>query len=117
MKHLYILPIDPMSMICLHCGENETPEGEPLFRICDSCFDYAGDYLETNIHLIRAIPELIDLAKTFRAACEERIGVLKDERLEDHAWLEDIDDQIGHWSVLKEQCSDVLKKVAPAQSA
>lgn len=117
MKRLHLLPNLPMSMICLLCGENETPEGEQLFRICDSCYGNAGHYLETNIHLIRAIPALIDLAKTFRSACDERIDVLKQERPTERAWSQDIDDQIDHWTILRRQCIDTLKKVAPTQSA
>jgi hypothetical protein len=55
-----------MSMICLHCGENETPEGQECHRICDPCFNNAGEYIEANIHLIKAIPGLLDVLEASR---------------------------------------------------
>lgn len=49
-------------MICLLCGENETPDCTHD-RICGRCYENAGDYLEQNIHLIKAIPYLLDAAE------------------------------------------------------
>lgn len=49
-----------MSKICFLCGENETPEGSVSHNICDRCFDNAGDYIETNIYMIRALPYLLE---------------------------------------------------------
>lgn len=51
-----------MSRLCLLCGENETPEGKNLL-ICDTCFDHAGNYLEQNARLIKAIPHLVAALK------------------------------------------------------
>ena len=46
-----------MSRICLHCRENETAGNH---KICDTCFDNAGDFLETNVEVIKAIPWLLE---------------------------------------------------------
>jgi hypothetical protein len=46
-----------MSRICLHCEENETTGPH---KICDTCFDNAGDFLETNVERIQAIPWLLE---------------------------------------------------------
>ncbi len=54
-----------MSEICLHCQENET---HGHYKICDSCYDDAGNYLERNIELIKAIPVMLDLLSQSREA-------------------------------------------------
>ena len=46
-----------MSRICLHCLENVTTNRH---MICDPCYNNAGDFLEANVRLIKAIPFLID---------------------------------------------------------
>jgi hypothetical protein len=46
-----------MSQICLHCQENETNGNH---KICDPCYDNAGDYLEQNVERINAVPYLLD---------------------------------------------------------
>lgn len=56
-----------MSTLWLLCAENNTPGGRT--RICDECYNNAGNYLDTNIHLILAIPQLI-------GACEAALADL-----------------------------------------
>ena len=56
-----------MSNLCPLCAENETPEGRT--HLCDTCYDNAGEYLDTNIHLILALPHLL-------GACETAIAEL-----------------------------------------
>jgi NMD protein affecting ribosome stability and mRNA decay len=46
-----------MSRICLHCGENDTTG---THRICDTCFNNAGDFLDANVEKIQAIPWLLE---------------------------------------------------------
>jgi hypothetical protein len=46
-----------MSRICLHCREDETTG---THKICDTCFDNAGDFLETNVERIKAFPWLLE---------------------------------------------------------
>jgi NMD protein affecting ribosome stability and mRNA decay len=46
-----------MSRICLHCGENDTTG---THRICDTCLDNAGDFLEANVERIQAFPWLLE---------------------------------------------------------
>lgn len=95
-----------MLKICLLCCDNETSASHHI--LCDACLDNAGHYLETNLTIIKAIPDLIALAKTFDTACGVRISILREERAEPFAWKEDIDDQIGHWQALKRMCRRVL---------
>lgn len=47
-----------MTRICLHCQENETPDGDNL--ICDPCFDNAVEYVERNVRLLQALPHLLE---------------------------------------------------------
>jgi hypothetical protein len=71
-----------MSQICQLCGENETEESTHN-RICDACYDNAGNYLETNMHLIKAIPYLIDacnLAEEEISQWNEVMGGSEDPR-------------------------------------
>ena len=58
-----------MSRICLLCDENETPDGHN--NICDPCFDNAGEYVERNINLIKAIPDLLEAATAVVANWEK----------------------------------------------
>lgn len=76
----YFLPTHTMSQICLLCGENEMQE-TTHHRICDACYDNAGDYLESNVHRIKAIPYLIEACKLAESEiCEldELVGVNDD---------------------------------------
>lgn len=50
-------------MICLHCQENKTTGSN---RICDTCYDNAGEFVERNINHIKAIPYLLDACGTTR---------------------------------------------------
>jgi hypothetical protein len=50
-----------MSRICLHCHENETPDGHN--KICDACFDNAGNWIEQNVVMIEAGPKLLKALK------------------------------------------------------
>lgn len=63
-----------------------------------------------NAHLIASAPDLLTLAQTFRSACVERISILKDELKEEWCDAEDIDDQIGHWKALLNECNEVIAK-------
>jgi hypothetical protein len=51
-----------MSTRCLLCQANNTPGGHT--HICDECYDNAGNYVDTNIHLILALPYLLDACET-----------------------------------------------------
>ena len=66
--------------------------------------------LRANARLLAAAPELLSLAETFKNACEERISILEEER--DAEYPEDTDDQIDHWSALRNQCISLISKVA-----
>ena len=71
-----------MSQICQLCGENETQE-ETQNRICDACYDNAGHYLENNVHLINAIPYLVEaciLAEEEISQWNEVMGGSEDPR-------------------------------------
>lgn len=57
-----------------------------------------------------AITQLLQLARTFESVCSERISVLEDERREDFADTEDIDDQIDHWESLRNRCAETIEK-------
>lgn len=95
-----------MSHICPHCGENETT-GTHI--ICDPCYDNAGEFLERNSKLIKALPDLLALARTFKAACVEHIDVLTEEV--NSGFSLDLDaahDRIAHWEVLKEKATAAL---------
>jgi len=50
-----------ISQICLLCGENETQEGTQKHKVCDQCYENAGDYLEQNVEMLALIPDLIDV--------------------------------------------------------
>jgi len=62
-----------MPTICLLCGENETPDA--THSICDPCFNDAGNYIETNIHMILAIPDLLKCTRYLRLVCEDRLSI------------------------------------------
>jgi hypothetical protein len=51
-----------MSKICLNCNENETAE-MTAHNICDQCYDNAGRFLEENVLLIKAVPDLLDACR------------------------------------------------------
>lgn len=50
-----------MSHICLLCTENETPGSDS--KICDRCYDNAGEYLERNADRIKALPYLLETCR------------------------------------------------------
>lgn len=54
-----------MSCVCLHCDENETE----VVNICDECYFNAGRFLEENVLLINAIPNLLN-------ACRDALDAL-----------------------------------------
>ena len=65
-----------------------------------------------NAKLIAQAPTLLSLVRSFQHDCKDRISILKEDRAElcgDET--DDIDDQIGHWSVLLEECDTALAAV------
>ena len=54
-----------MSRICLLCTENKTPGSES--KICDPCYDNAGEFLERNVDRIKAIPYLLETCRDLAA--------------------------------------------------
>ena len=50
-----------MSRICLLCTEHETPGSDS--KICNPCYDNAGEFLERNANRINAIPSLLETCR------------------------------------------------------
>ncbi|MBI1346311.1 hypothetical protein GC163_08465 [bacterium] len=60
-----------------------------------------------------SITQLLKLARTFKSACSERIGVLEVERKAAFADTEDINDQIDHWETLRRRCTETIEQNSP----
>jgi hypothetical protein len=56
-----------MSRICLLCNDNKTPED---YRICQTCFNLGGNYLEQNVEKINVFPHLLK-------ACREAYSAVR----------------------------------------
>ena len=69
--------------------------------------------VEANACLIAAAPDLLALAGSFACACDERLSILREERAVSFSGFDDIDDQIGHWTALRNKCDSVLIKALP----
>ena len=48
-----------MSRVCLVCQENETAEGTHR-KVCEACYENAGDELERHVELYVAAPALAE---------------------------------------------------------
>lgn len=72
--------------------------------------------VDANACVMAAAPELLSLARLFRNACDERISILQEERADAHPYVEDFDDQIDHWTAIRNQCDLVLGKAVPDYS-
>jgi hypothetical protein len=83
----------------------------PKHNIAAICNNAKPEELAANARLIAAAPDLLRLARSFHCACTERMSILRDERAEAFADTEDIDDQLGHWGVLLNQCAETITKV------
>ena len=103
-----------MSRTCLLCNENETPGDH---KICDPCFDNAGEMAERNAELYAAVWDLLRIARSAAVAFEEHLSVLHDERMElvgagiEGEDLNDIDDRIGNYEHLLAGHKAVLDKI------
>lgn len=51
-----------MSKLCLLCGQKEKAESRT--NLCDDCYNNAGEYIDTNIHLMLALSELVTACET-----------------------------------------------------
>jgi hypothetical protein len=99
-------------------AENPEPIGEDTSaysRICDipHCSDgRIPSCRMANARLIAAAPELLDMAKQYSSDCKTRIALLNDEIISgDDPDIDDLEDQIGHWTATKKQVDAVIAKV------
>jgi hypothetical protein len=95
---------------CRTCGSEVVETvNDSLFREgeCDAC-----EYLR-----YRTQSGLLRLARTFRSVCEGRISILENERAVLDADTEELDDQIAHWSALRERCERALAESAGTHPA
>jgi hypothetical protein len=74
---------------------------------------FRGAEAEANARLMAAAPDLLELARSFRNACDSRISILQEERAEPYADVDDLDDQIGHWTSLLSKCEAAIAKAVP----
>ena len=66
-----------------------------------------------NARLLAAAPDLLALAMSLKNVCDDRLSILQDERNTLSSDFDDIDDQIGHWTALRNQCESVLIRALP----
>ena len=95
---------------CKTCGS------EIVETITDSVFS-EGECGPCEYRRYVTQPVLLELARTFRQECSDRIRQYRDDLEEDFGDPDDIQEAVGYWKDLRDQCDAALGKADTPQDA